>query len=157
MAFPNTQISTANLDSDADSPSLARADLYTAVTSLNTIIADANSADGVCVLNAAGTIDGDQMPVSVTPTGTLTLAPSTGVVKIENILRMQTQTTAQVEALTGTTGDVVYTTDGDAGQPCLAVYDGSNWRVVRFMTTIGDTAVSISVSASVTCELTEVV
>ena len=157
MAFPNTQISTANLDSDADSPSLARVDLYNAVTALNTIIADANSADGVCVLNAGGTIASNQIPLTVSPTGTLVLAPTTGVVKIQDVLRMQTLTTAEVEALTGTTGDIVYTTDGDAGQPCLAAYDGSKWRVVRFMTSISSAAISISVTASISCDLTEVV
>lgn len=148
MAFPNTQVSTANLDSDSDSPSLARVDLYTAVTALNTIIAGSNSANGVCVLNAGGTIASSQVPLTVTPNGTLTLAPTTGVVKIEDVLRLQTQTTAQVEALTGTVGDIVYTTDGDAGAACLAVYDGSAWRVVRFMTTIGGVAASISATAS---------
>jgi len=157
MAFPNNQINTTNLDSDADSPSLARVDLYNAVVALNTIIDGSNTANGVCVLGASGTIGSSQIPLTVSPTGTLVLAPSTGVVKIQDVLRMQTLTTSQVQDLTGTVGDIVYTIDGDAGQPCLAAYDGSAWRVIRFMTAIGDVAVSVSTTASLTVELTEVV
>lgn len=152
MAFPNNQISTANLDSDADSPSLARVDLYTAVTTLNTLIAGAGAADGVCVLNSGGTIASNQIPLTVSPTGTLTLAPTSGVVKIEDVLRLQTQTTAQVQALTGTVGDIVYTTDGDAGSACLAVYDGTDWRVVRFMTALGGSSATLTLTASLTCD-----
>jgi hypothetical protein len=156
MAFPNNQINTTNLDSDADSPSLARVDLYNAVVALNTIIDGSNAANGVCVLGASGTINGTQIPLTVNPTGTLVLAPTSGVVKIQDVLRMQTQTTAEVQALTGTVGDIVYITDGDAGQPCLAGYDGSQWRVIRFMTAIGGVAASISAAATLSCELTEV-
>lgn len=158
MSFPTIQVSTANLDSDADNPSLARADLYNAVVALNTIISGSNQDSGVCVLNSAGTISSNQVPLTVTPTGTLTLAPSTGVVKIQDVLRLQTQTTAQLNARVGlTAGDCAYSTDGDAGAPCLAVHDGTNWRVVRLMTAIGGSEVSLTATASVVCDLTEVV
>ena len=33
---------------------------------------------------------------------------------------------------TSTTGDIVYVTDGDSGNPCLAVYNGSAWKRVAF-------------------------
>lgn len=157
MAFPNTQIQTTNLDSDADSPSLARVDLYNAVVALNTIIEDANTADSVCVLNSAGTIGSTQVPLTVTPTGTLTLAPTTGVVKIQNVLRLQQQTTAQITARTNiAAGDMAYATDGDGGTPCIAVYDGSAWRVLRLMATIGDTSATVTVAASISCSATVV-
>jgi hypothetical protein len=153
MAFPNTQIQTENLDSDTDSPSLARVDLYNAVVALNEIIDGANAASGVCVLNASGTIGSTQIPLTVTPTGNLTLAPSTGYVKIQNVLRLQTLTTAQITALVGVAqGDVAYSTDGDAGTPCLTVYDGSQWRVVRLMTALGGSTASLSVTASISCD-----
>jgi hypothetical protein len=153
MAFPNTQIQTENLDSDTDSPSLARVDLYNAVVALNEIIDGANAASGVCVLNASGTIGSTQIPLTVTPTGNLTLAPSTGYVKIQNVLRLQTLTTAQITALVGVAqGDVAYSTDGDAGTPCLTVYDGSQWRVVRLMTALGGSIASLSVTASISCD-----
>jgi hypothetical protein len=158
MAFPNTQIQTTNLDSDADSPSLARVDLYNAVVALNTIIDEANTASGVCVLNASGTISSSQVPLTVTPTGNLTLAPTTGYVKIQNVLRLQTLTTQQITDLVGVAqGDVAYSTDGDAGAPCLSVYDGSAWRVVRLMTEIGGSIVTLSATATLAADLTEVV
>lgn len=158
MAFPNTQIQTDNLDSDADNPSLARADLYNAVVALNTIIADANTANSVAVLNAAGTISGTQIPLTVTPTGTLTLAPTTGVVKIQDVLRLQILTTSQITSRVGpAAGDCAYSTDGDGGTPCLAVYDGSAWRVVRLQAVLGGSSASLAVTADVECELTEVI
>jgi len=51
MAFPTTAIVTANLSSGTADPSLARVDLLQAVTDLNTIIAEKNTADGVVVLD----------------------------------------------------------------------------------------------------------
>jgi hypothetical protein len=152
MAFPNNQINTSNLDSDARSPSQARIDLFNAVVALNTIIDGANDPNGVCVLSANGSIDGSQIPLTVNPTGTLVLAPSSGVVKIQDVLRLQTQTTEQVKSLTGTVGDIVYTVDGDGGAPCLAVYDGSAWRVLRFNTDIGDVSAELSASVKIDCD-----
>lgn len=152
MAFPNTQIQTTNLDSDADSPSLARVDLYNAVVALNTIIDGANTSDSVCVLNSAGTIGSTQVPLTVTPTGTLTLAPTTGVVKIQNVLRLQQLTTQQITARTNiAAGDLAYATDGDGGAPCITVYDGTDWRVIRLMTTLGDTSATATITASISC------
>jgi hypothetical protein len=37
------------------------------------------------------------------------------------------------------TGSMAYCTDGDAGSPCLAVYDGTNWRRVSFGAAISTT------------------
>jgi len=28
------------------------------------------------------------------------------------------------------TGSLIFVSDGDAGSPCLAVYDGSNWKII---------------------------
>jgi len=48
-------------------------------------------------------------------------------------VRLPQLTTAQVLALpTPSDGDTVYVTDGDAGNPCLAVYDGTAWKKVLF-------------------------
>ena len=72
MAFPTSQIDTTNLDSATDDPSLARADLFDAVTSLNSIIADANGNNGVVVANASGKITATKLPNTITATGTQT-------------------------------------------------------------------------------------
>lgn len=133
MAFPSTQVSTANLDSAADNPSLARVDLLAAVQNLNTIISGANAALGVALLDANGEIASQRLPSTYSPQNNLTLSPSTAVVKIEDVLRLQPLNTEQVQALTDSVdGDMVYVTDGRAGDPCLAVRAGSQWNVIPF-------------------------
>ena len=129
MAFPTTQVTTTNLDAGTDSPASAREDLLDAVQKLNTIIDEANDAGGVLVLNGSAQVPGANLPATIAPTsGVLTLAPTSGRVKIEDVLRLQTQSTATVESLSSIAeGDIVYVTDGDDGDPCLAVYDGTDW------------------------------
>ena len=141
MAFPTTEITTTNLDAGTDSPASAREDLLDAVQKLNTIIDEANDAGGVLVLNGSSQVPGANLPSTIAPTtGVLTLAPTTGRVKIEDVLRLQTQSTATVESLTSIAeGDIVYVTDGDSGDPCLAVYNGTNWLRVSLGTAISST------------------
>lgn len=141
MAFPTgVVISEANLDSGTDDPSLARSDLLLAVQSLNTIIDGAGAADGVAVLDPSGRIPAAQIPPTLSPTsGVMTLSPATGVVKIQDILRLQILTTGGVEALTGTEGDMAYVQDGNANTACLAIYDGTNWRRLPFANAISTT------------------
>ena len=128
MAFPDIDIVTTNLDSDSDSPAAARVELLQAVQALNIIIAGAGSADGVALLNSGGSIPGTQIPSTIAPFGVLTLAPGDGFVKIEDILRLQFFTTANLNNVVGTAaGDVAFVIDGDAGDPCIAVNDGTDW------------------------------
>lgn len=141
MAFPTTQVITTNLDAGTDSPASARADLLDAVQKLNTIIDEKNTADGVLVLNGSSQVPGANLPATIAPTtGVLTLAPTTGRVKIEDVLRLQTQNTSTVESLANIAeGDIVYVTDGASGDPCLAVYNGTNWLRVAFGSAISAT------------------
>ena len=140
MAFPTSQIDTTNLDSATDDPSLARADLYDAVTALNSIIADKNAANGVLVLGSTGKITATQLPATITSTGTQVFNPTNGVVNIQNVLRLSSLTVAQANALTtNTTGDIAMVSDGDAGSLCVAVYDGTNWKRIALGTTISAT------------------
>lgn len=131
MPFPTSTINTTNLDSDADSPAAARLDLLALTTAVNTIITEAGVANGVALLDGAGAIDSTAVPAFQSPPGTMTLAPVGQIVKIENILRLQTLTTAQLtafEAAPGAAeGDVAYCTDGAGGSPCVAVYNGTDW------------------------------
>lgn len=139
MTFPTgLTISTANLDSPDDDPSLARADLLSLVEGFNQLTASVNAASGVVVLDGSGKLSVSQIPTSINVTGNLSLIPSTKIVNIRDILRLQPRYTADNGSLTPSTGDIQYLVDGDAGQPCLGVYDGSAWRVVRFMTQVGD-------------------
>lgn len=137
MAFPSTEVSTNNLDSASDDPSLARADLLDAVQKLNTIISEGGSAGGVALLNSSGKVPSSQMPANINTTGTLTLNPSNSIVAINSIMRLEPLTTTAVSNIAApSTGDMVMTTDGDSGEPCPAVYDGVQWRRIELLNPI---------------------
>ena len=133
MTFPSTQVSTANLDSAADDPSLAREDLLDAVTKLNTIIAEANTANGVCVLNSSGKIPSSTIPGQITlASGVQVINPADGIVNIRDVLRMQQMTSTEILALaTPQAGDIAFATDGDSTAPALCIYDGTDWRTLN--------------------------
>lgn len=154
MTFPTgTQISTDNLDSPADNPNLARVDLLALVQAFNQLVASQNTASGVVVLNGSGKIASTYLPSNFTQTGNIAFQPGGGIVSFTNVIRLQQVYTSDLGgAALGTDapqgGDMVYLVDGDAGQPCLSVFDGTNWKVVRLMTQVG------SVGAAFTAELT---
>ena len=128
MTFPTQQIDTTHLDSGADDPSLARADLLLALQTINTILSTANSGYGVLVLQSDGTVNPTKLPGTLAPTGQLTLNPSNGIVKVQNILRLQQIPASVLLGLTATTGDVALCSDIDAGGPAICLYDGTNWK-----------------------------
>jgi len=157
MTFPTgTVISTANLDSPDDDPSLARADLYAAVQALNQLIASQNIASGVLVLDGSGKVAGAYLPGTYAVTGGITLQPSSGVVSLQRVLRLQQTVVEDLGTVTGTAspsaGDLVFLTNGDAGQPCLACYDGTKWCVVRLMTQAGSVGATLTATATLTAE-----
>lgn len=157
MTFPSaTQLNTQNLDSADDDPSLARADILATVQAVNAIIASENTAFGVAVLDSTGQIPGTRLPATITATGTQTLQPTSGVISLRNVARLYPLVSADIGTYLGTTapsaGDVIFVTDGDAGSPCLAVYDGSVYRVVRLMTQIGSVGAALTVSVTLTGE-----
>ena len=94
MAFPTSNVSIANLNSASDDPSLARADLLDAVQKLNTIIDEADTAQGVVTLDSTGFIRTSQIPNTIAVTGTQTLSPSDGIVNIQSRLRLSQVTNA---------------------------------------------------------------
>ena len=154
MAFPSgTQINTTNVDSADDDPSLARVDIYNLILAFNQLVSSENSASGVCVLNASGKITASQLPANYTTTsGQLQLFPANAIVNIRNVLRLTQINADDLGSALGTTapaaGDLAYLTNGDAGQPCLACYDGSNWRIVRFATQVGSAGAALESTAT---------
>lgn len=158
MTFPTgTTISTANLDSPDDDPSLARVDLYNLAVAVNNIIASANSTQGVLILGADGKVSTAYLPGTYqTASGSITLQPNSGVVNISKVIRLAQIFTADLGSATGTTspsaGDVCFLTDGDAGQPCLGCYDGSQWRIVRLMSQVGDVGATVTATATLVVE-----
>jgi len=133
MAFPTSQVDTTNLDAGTDDPSLARVDLLDAVQKLNTIISEGGSANGVALLNSSAKLSSTQIPATLTATGVQVLAPTSGVVNIQDVLRLSGLTVSDLSALSSQSGDIAWCTDGadSSGAPCLAVYDGSNWRAIE--------------------------
>lgn len=158
MTFPTgTTIPVNNLNSPSSDPSLARADLLQAVQVINQIIASANLANGVLVLNASGKVTAARLPNILSVTGDLSLSPSTGVINVNRVLRLQNTYvsdlgTAAVGTETPTAGDLVYLVDGDAGQPCVGCYDGTVWRVLRLMTQVGDVGAVLTATATLSAE-----
>ena len=133
MAFPTAQVTTTNLDSGTDDPSLAREDILDAVQKLNTIIDEGGSANGVALLSSSGKLSATQMPTQITATGVQVLNPTDGVVNIQDVLRLSPLTTTELNALSSSVaGDLAYCSSGSdsSGEPCLALYDGTDWRAI---------------------------
>lgn len=157
MTFPTgTQISTANVSSGDGDPSLARVDIYNLITAFNQLVASKNLANGVFVLDGSGKITSAYLPSNYSVTGTVNIIPSTGVVSLNNVLRLTQIYTADLGTETGTAspvaGDCCYLVDGDAGSPCLGVYDGTQWRVVRLMTAVGDVGAALTATTTLSAE-----
>ncbi len=146
MTFPTgTVIPTTNVETVDSSPALARADIYSLIVAFNQLVASQNLASGVAVLNGDGTLSSEYLPANYTKTGDITILPSSKIVNIKDVLRLAQRLTADNSLLTSpVAGDIIYLTDGDAGNPCLSVYDGTKWRVVRLMTEVGSVGASLS-------------
>lgn len=140
MTFPSgLSASTQNLDSSTDNPSLARSDLYDAVTYLNAIIDSENQTDGVVVLNNVGKLDSEMIPNTVAVTGNIMLEPTEQVVGIKNVMRLYPLTIDELDTLGDTTvftiGDTCIISDAVDGAgtgPAIAFFDGTDWKFMLF-------------------------
>jgi len=155
MTFPTgTVISTDNVDSPDDDPSLARGDIYNLIVAVNQLIASVNAASGVLSLDAGAKISTSFIPGTISVTGDQTISPTNGIISLRNVLRMRQIQFVQLGSMAGTTsptsGDIVYLTDGDAGNPCLAVYNGSQWRTIRLGTLVGPAGAALSSAFTLT-------
>jgi hypothetical protein len=132
MAWPNTAISTSNLDSTSDSPAAARGDLYLAVVAVNDIVSSRGAASGIPSLDSSGYVPQGQINPNLTSISALPITIQAGNqrVAIENIINLSPRTVSQLANLTAITGDVAYCSNGASGNVCLAVYTGANWKQV---------------------------
>jgi len=125
MTWGNTaNVITTNLDSGTDSPAAARADIKTALDELINVINGRATSSGVAPLNASSKIDSTYLPDEINSSAAtaLTLDPTTGKVKLEEILNLKPQTVSQLNARVDIAqGDVAFCSNGDAGSECLAV------------------------------------
>lgn len=136
----SSNVSTTNLDAGTDSPAAARVDIKNALDELTNVIDGRNTANGVPGLNASSKITASQIPDELNSSSgnNLILDPDTDKVLLEHILRLNPQTTAELNARTDIEqGDIAFCSDGDAGTECLAVAVGEDdsagasvWKVV---------------------------
>ena len=135
----SSNVITTNLDAGTDSPAAARPDLKAALDELVIVIDGRGQASGVAPLNASTKIDATYIPDELNSTAAtnLTLDPATGKVALEEILNLAPQTVTQLNARTDQAeGDVAYCSNGDAGSKCIAIYNGTDWKVVSLGSTI---------------------
>ena len=127
-----SNISTDNLNNDSDSPLSARPDLKAALDELIVAGNARGQADGVASLDGGTLVPNTQLPNTLISSGSnnLTLDPGSGKVAIQDILNLNPRTVAQLNALTSAEGDIAYCSNGAAGNKTIAVYDGSNWKVI---------------------------
>ena len=139
MAWGNAgNVITTNVDSASDDPSLAREDIYNAMLELQAVINGRGSASGVASLDTSSLVPAAQLPNTIESSvgNNLILAPDTTRVAIQDIINLNPKTVTELNALSAIQGDVAYCSDGDAGSKCIAVYDGSAWKVVGLGSTI---------------------
>ena len=134
-------IITTNLDSATDSPADARPNLKAALDELTNVINGLNTAGGAAQLDSSTTKVIANNGVQATQNLVLTTGSGYSVqavnLDLTGVLNLAPQTVAELNALsTKTEGDVAYCSNGDTGSKCLAVYDGSNWKVVALGNTI---------------------
>lgn len=137
MAWP-TSVNTTNLDSATDSPAAARADLLAGMTAINDIIASRAAASGIASLDASSRIPTAQMPTTIS-TSTLNVTPTDQRLTVLYVVSLGPRSTAQLAAYSAQEGDIAYCSDGDAGDPCLAVHNGTSWLRVSLGTAISST------------------
>lgn len=139
MAWGNSSnVSTTNLDSSADDPNLARADLEAALDELTAVINGRGSSNGVASLDSSTKVPAAQLPDTLTSSvgNNIILQPDTTRVAVQDILNLNPKTVAQLTALSAIEGDVAYCSDGDSGSKCIAVYNGTDWKVISLGSTI---------------------
>ena len=137
MTWPTTLTTTYTGNASA-SVSDARSEINAGILAVNDIIGSRGTAGGVAALTGTGVIQANNMPATYsTSSQDITLQPGSDRVAVQNILNLEPQTVTQITAIaTPVEGDVMYCTNGDAGDKCIAVYDGSNWKAVSLGSTI---------------------
>lgn len=142
MAWGNSgNVVTTNLDLTTDNPSLARVDIYNAFNELIAVISGRNTANGVCPLDGGSKVPAGNLPDTLqSSTGNnLILSPDTKRVAVQDVLNLPVQTVSALTALTSIDGDIAYCSDGDAGSPCIAIYDGTDWLRISLGAAISTT------------------
>lgn len=123
-------VTTANFETN-DSPAEARGELKNALIELQNVINGRAAVDGVASLDSTGRIPSAQMPNEINSASStnLTLDPATGIVVIEDVVKLNPITRAAAYALAGKTdGMMAMMSDGDSTVTKPAYYSGGVWR-----------------------------
>jgi hypothetical protein len=132
MAWANvSNVTTNNLDSALDSPAEARVEIYNALLELQNVINGRGAVDGVASLDSNTKIPSAQMPDEINSSAStdLTLDPTTGVVVIEDIVKLTPITRSAAYAVTAPQdGMIAMMSDGDSTVTKPAYYAGGVWR-----------------------------
>ena len=136
MAWPSNtnNIITTALDSATDDPSVSRSHLKDALDEIKNIINGRAESNGVASLDSNTLIPAAQIPNELNSSSgeNLTLDPATGIVVIEDVLKLNPKTKSQLNALTVSDGSLAFCSDevvdsaGATGMPCY--YRDGFWR-----------------------------
>jgi hypothetical protein len=135
MTFPTANVVTTNLETSTSDPSLARVDLLDAINKLNLIMTEINTAGGAVTLDGSGYIPTARIPATITNSGTITLSSGSGIVNVQDILRLTQLPVASIITLTGNVaGDMAFCSNvgNVASNPGIAFYNGTRWRTLAF-------------------------
>jgi len=124
-------VTTTKLDSALDSPAEARIELYNALIELQNVINGRGAVNGVASLDANSKIPSAQMPDEINSTSStdLTLDPATGIVTVEDIIKLNPITRSAAYSVAGRAdGMIAMMSDGDSTITKPAYYSGGVWR-----------------------------
>ena len=124
-------VTVTNLDSALDSPAEARVEIYNALIELQNVINGRGAVDGVASLDSDTRVPSAQMPNEInSASGTdLTLDPATGVVTVEDIIKLNPISRSSAYAVAAKQdGMMAMMSDGDSTVTKPAYYAGGVWR-----------------------------
>lgn len=123
-------VTTTNFNTNS-APAEARAELKSALEELQNVINGRGAVNGVASLDANTKIPSAQMPdeINSSTSTDLTLDPATGVVVIEDIIKLNPITRSAAYAVSNKVdGMMAMMSDGDSTVTKPAYYSGGVWR-----------------------------
>ena len=133
----SSNVSTANVNSASDNPSLARADIEAAFLELIKVIDGRGVANGVASLDSTTKVPAAQLPSTLTSTtGNISLQPANERVSVSSFVNLAPVAYASLPA-SPAKGDIAYLTTNGAGdtKEQLVFYNGTDWKYVTDATT----------------------
>ena len=123
----SANVTTVHLNQGSDDPSQARTEIYNALVELKAVISGLGTSNGAAPLGSDSKVANTYLPDTITSSfGTdLTVAPATNRTVFQNIISLTPRTVSQLAILNANAGDIAYCSNGNAGNPCLAVCTGS--------------------------------